>query len=235
MQSLLSRLLREPLVHFLLLGAGLFALYSLVGNDSGARRDRIVVDARQVTRLAQLFQRTWLRPPTQAELDGLVEDHVREEILYREVRGLGLDQDDLVIRRRLRQKMEFFNDDIGAQREPNDAELQEFLDAHAEKFRIPSRPSFLQVYVKSEVGLPEHAVPLALLFFFNIGVEAGQLLFISAVFALLCLAKGWRVRAFAQADRHSWHVASAVSKPAAYRIGALAAFWVFERTLGFRV
>lgn len=86
----------------------------------------------------------------------------------------------------------------------------------------------------SEVGLPEHAVPLALLFF-NVGVEAGQLLFIAAVFALLWLAKEWRTRVWAQADRHTWHVASAVSKPAAYGIGALAAFWVFERTLGFWV
>jgi HupE / UreJ protein len=70
-----------------------------------------------------------------------------------------------------------------------------------------------------ETGVPEHAVPLALLFF-NLGVEAGQLAFIAAVFALLWLMKGWRMR-------------SAISTPAAYAIGALAAFWVFERTAGF--
>jgi len=86
----------------------------------------------------------------------------------------------------------------------------------------------------SEVGLPQHAVPLALLFF-NVGVEAGQLLFIAAVFVALWLAKAWRVRTSAQGDRHTWHVATAVARPAAYVIGALAAFWVFERTLGFWV
>jgi len=84
----------------------------------------------------------------------------------------------------------------------------------------------------SEVGLPEHAVPLALLFF-NVGVEAGQLLFIAAVFVVLWLLKEWRVRASAQGDRHTWRVATAISRPAAYMIGALAAFWVFERTAGF--
>ena len=151
----ISRFLREPLVQFLLLGAGLFALYSVVSDDSGARRDRIVVDAGQVTRLAGQFERTWLRPPTQAELDGLIEDHVREEILYREARALGLDKDDLVIRRRLRQKMEFLNEDLAAQREPTEAELQAFLDAHQDRFRIPSRLSFRQVFLNLEKRGPD--------------------------------------------------------------------------------
>ncbi len=148
---MISRFLREPLVQFLLLGAGLFALYSLVAIEPGKRPDRIVVDAGQVTRLAQQFQRTWMRPPTRAEIDGLIEDHVNEEVLYREARALGLDQDDLIIRRRLRQKMEFLNEDIAAQRQPTDAELQTFLDGHPEQFRIPARTSFRQVFVRTEL------------------------------------------------------------------------------------
>jgi hypothetical protein len=82
------------------------------------------------------------------------------------------------------------------------------------------------------VGVPEHAVPLALLFF-NVGVEAGQLVFIAAVFSLFWLLKTLRLRASSAADPHSWHVAAVVSKPAAYAIGTLAAFWVFERIAGF--
>ena len=82
------------------------------------------------------------------------------------------------------------------------------------------------------VGVPEHAVPLALLFF-NLGVEAGQLVFVAAVFGLFWLLKSLRLRFSQGADPHSWHVATAVSKPAAYAIGTLAAFWVFERTAGF--
>jgi len=148
-------MLREPLVQFLLLGAGLFALYSLVAVDAGARRDRIVVDAGQVTRLAQQFQRTWMRPPTRAELDGLIEDHVKEEVLYREALALGLDKDDLVIRRRMRQKMEFLNEDIVEQRQPTDAELQAFLDASPEQFRIPARLTIRQVFVRPELHGPD--------------------------------------------------------------------------------
>ncbi len=148
--SRLGRLLREPLVQFLLLGAALFLLYQAVSPAPEVAPNRIVVDAGQVARLAQQFQRTWLRPPTRAELDGLIEDHVTEEILYREALALGLEKNDLVIRRRLRQKMDFLNEDLGAQREPSEAELQAYLDAHAEKFAAPSRSSFRQIYVKPE-------------------------------------------------------------------------------------
>lgn len=163
MKTGFSRFLREPLVQFLLLGAGLFALHSLVTNAPDRRPDRIVVDAGQVTRLAQQFQRTWMRPPTRAEIDGLIEDHVTEEILYREARALGLDKDDLVIRRRLRQKMEFLNEDIAAQQQPTDAELQAFLDANPERFRIPERTSFRQMFVRPELhgaDAPKHAAAL---------------------------------------------------------------------------
>jgi hypothetical protein len=148
--SRLGRLLREPLVQFLLLGAALFLLYQAVSPAPEVAPNRIVVDAGQVARLAQQFERTWLRPATRAELDGLIEDHVTEEILYREALALGLEKNDLVIRRRLRQKMDFLNEDLGAQREPSEAELQAYLDAHAETFAAPLRSSFRQVYVKPE-------------------------------------------------------------------------------------
>ena len=150
--SLLGRLLREPLVQFLLVGAALFVLYRAVSPAPEAPPNRIGVDAAQVARLAQQFQRTWLRPPTRTELAGLVEDHVKEEILYREALALGLEKNDLVIRRRLRQKMEFLNEDIAAQRAPAQAELQKFLDANREKYAAPARVSFAQVYLKADAG-----------------------------------------------------------------------------------
>jgi hypothetical protein len=83
-------------------------LYSL-GNDdtSDQPSKRIVVDAGQAQRLAEQFQRTWIRPPTRQELEGLIEEYIKEEILYREALALGLDQDDRVIQLRMRQKMEF--------------------------------------------------------------------------------------------------------------------------------
>jgi hypothetical protein len=147
--SPLRKILREPLLHFLVLGAGLFVLFGAVGEPE-QQPDRIVVSAAKVENLAELFRRTWRRPPTAAELDGLVEDHIEEEILYREALALGLEQDDIVIRRRLRQKMEFISEDLAAQAEPTQDELQTFLAAHPERFREPSRVSFAQVYLSPD-------------------------------------------------------------------------------------
>jgi hypothetical protein len=146
---ILPRFFREPLVHFLVLGAALFFLYANINKDTTERTDRVVIDEPQILRLAEQFQRTWMRPPTRQELEGLIEDLVLEEILYREALALGLDQDDLVIRRRLRQKMEFLNADLVEQQPATDAELQAYLDVHPDKFRQPERLSFLQVYLKS--------------------------------------------------------------------------------------
>lgn len=146
----LRKILREPLLHFLVLGAGLFLLFGGVGDPTDERPDRIVVTEAKIANLAELFRQTWRRPPTQAELDGLIEDHVEEEILYREALALGLDRDDIVIRRRLRQKMEFVSEDIMAQAEPSDAELQAFLAEHSDRFREPSRVSFTQVYLSPD-------------------------------------------------------------------------------------
>jgi parvulin-like peptidyl-prolyl isomerase len=142
--------IREPLLQFLFLGAGLFLLYSIVNEDSDTSPDRIVIDAAEVTVLAEQFQRTWMRPPTRQELKGLTEDLVKEEILYREALALGLDKNDLVIRRRMRQKMEFLTADLVEQREPTDAELQTYLEANPEKFEEPARYSFRQIYLKPE-------------------------------------------------------------------------------------
>ena len=147
MRQIFLKLLREPLLHFLILGAGLFVVYSVVNGSVSTQIDRIVVDETQVLRLAEQFQRTWMRPPTRQELQALTEDYVKEEILYREAQALGLDEDDLVIRRRLRQKMEFLNADLAELQAPTDAQLQAFLDANRERFKRPDRFSFQQVFL----------------------------------------------------------------------------------------
>jgi hypothetical protein len=144
-----SRILREPLLHFLVLGAGLFLLYGYVGDAVPERADKILVDEAEIARLSEQFQRTWMRPPTRQEL---AEDFVKEEILNREALALGLDKDDLVIRRRMRQKMEFLNAALAEQREPTDAELQAYLDANPGKFRRPARYSFRQNYLGPDVA-----------------------------------------------------------------------------------
>ena len=117
--------LREPTVHFLVLGVGLFFLYGAITDkeeESGPRR--ITVTPEVVTWLRTAWASRWSRPPTPRELRGLVEDYIREEVYYREAVALGLDRDDTVVRRRLAQKLEFLVKDLGASSEPTTEELQ---------------------------------------------------------------------------------------------------------------
>ncbi len=143
------RWVREPLVHFLILGAALFWLADALGDPARGRADRIVFTAGDVEQLAAGFERTWQRPPTQAELEGLLEDRVREEVFYREALALGLDRDDTIVRRRMRQKMEFLSEDLVAV-EPSDADLEAWLAANREAFRLEPRVAFRQVYLSRD-------------------------------------------------------------------------------------
>jgi hypothetical protein len=146
--SMLRSLLREPLVHFLLLGAALFLLDAwLRPAVAPAANTEIVVSEARIRSLAQNFRRTWQRPPTQEEQDGLVEAHVREEVFYREALALGLDRDDAIVRRRLQQKMEFVAEEAAALAKPSDEELAKYLEAHADAFRVEPRVTFIQVYL----------------------------------------------------------------------------------------
>ncbi len=140
----LRRAAREPLVHFVLLGAAMFVLFALVRKQADIEPDRIVVTPSQVKHLATGFTLTWRRPPNAEELKGLVSDYIREEVYYREAVALGLERDDSVIRRRLQQKMEFVAQDVGSLAEPTDADLQAFIDKHPQQFQREERYTFEQ-------------------------------------------------------------------------------------------
>jgi hypothetical protein len=149
-----NKMIREPLVHFLLIGAGLFLLFGLRGNptsvpgsQSGSPSSRIVVTRGDIDQLITMFKKTWQRPPTGTEVKGLVENFVREEIYYREALAIGLDRDDTVIRRRMRQKMEFIFEDVAAQVEPTDNDLHAFMKTHPERYLVDPQVSFRQVYI----------------------------------------------------------------------------------------
>jgi PPIC-type PPIASE domain len=146
----MQRMVREPLLHFLLLGAALFAVFSFLRDDDAGRQEQIVVSAGKIEHMAALFARTWQRPATREELDGLINDFIREEAAYREGLALGLDRDDTVIRRRIRQKLDFIAQDLAIQVEPTDAELSDYLAAHPDQFRTEPRLSFRQVYINPE-------------------------------------------------------------------------------------
>jgi PPIC-type PPIASE domain len=144
--SFLARLVREPLVHFILIGAAVFAVYALV-RGGAEERDRIVVTEGRVAQLAQIFTKTWQRPPTKKELRGLVDTFVKEEIYYREAVKLGLDRDDTLIRRRMKQKMEFLTEPGDDLLKATDADLEAFLDANRDEFRVEPRIAFTQVFI----------------------------------------------------------------------------------------
>lgn len=146
----MKRLLGEPLLHFLLLGAAIFVVYRLTTNDADTGPEAIVVTQGRIASLAEGFSRTWQRPPTPDELDGLVRDYLREEVAYREALALGLDRDDTIIRRRLRQKLEFVSDDLAARAEPSEDELLAYLGAHSDVFRLDGRFTFSHVYLDPE-------------------------------------------------------------------------------------
>jgi parvulin-like peptidyl-prolyl cis-trans isomerase-like protein len=142
----MKRILREPLLHFLVLGAALFGVNALLSARAPGRAS-IVVTRGRIESMAAAFALTWQRPPTARELDGLIRDYVREEAAVREAVALGLDQDDVVIRRRLRQKLEFVSEDAAAQAEPTDAELRAWLAAHPGDFGLDPTSTFSQVFL----------------------------------------------------------------------------------------
>ncbi len=147
---MLRALLKEPLVHFLALGLIIFAVYHALNRSAETEPDKIVVTQARIEQLAGLFAKTWQRPPTAAELKGLIDDYVKEEIFYREALALGLDNDDTVIRRRLRQKMEFLSDAVIAALTPTDAELEAYLKANPSKFKLDPQIAFEQVFLNPQ-------------------------------------------------------------------------------------
>jgi peptidyl-prolyl cis-trans isomerase C len=152
----LGRLLREPLVHFAALGAGIFGIFAWVAPAGG--EDRIIVDAACVEGLRREHEQRTGRPPTADEERGLVERFVEEEMLYREAVAMGLDRGDPIVRRRLIQKMGFLAEDLAAIDEPTDAELEAYRSAHAARYREPLRTSFRHVFVSRDRrgdGAPE--------------------------------------------------------------------------------
>ncbi len=149
MKMSIKNLWREPLVHFLLIGAAIFLFYDLTRDSGSEAPNRIVVNSGQVEQLAANFKRTWMRPATEGELTALVENHVREEVFYREALAMGLDQNDPLVRRRMRMKLEFILEDLSTQ-DVTDEELTAFLQKHPDKFRSEAQVSFQQVFLNPD-------------------------------------------------------------------------------------
>ena len=143
----LRKLLREPLVHFLLASAGIYGLYlGVAGNADGEDERTIIVSAAEIDALAEQWSRIWQRPPTDEELAGIIEGSVRTEALYREAVAMGLEQGDPVVEHRLAQRLETLAKSLVAPEEPAEDELRAWFSANIERFTQPDRYSLVQVY-----------------------------------------------------------------------------------------
>src|SRR5829696_3340212 len=148
------RLLKEPLLHFVVLSGLTFAAYSAFGTaqQEAGPQPVIRMAAADAEWLKGMWTRQWRRPPTDEELTGLVPNHLKEEVLAREAKALELDGGDTVVRRRLAQKMTFLLDDTIRTAEPPEAELRALYETRPDLVRTPARASFSQIFFHREQG-----------------------------------------------------------------------------------
>jgi len=143
--------LREPLLHFMLIGAVIYLLYAVFAEPAAEDIDKtIVVSAGEIEWMNTAWQKRWSRAPTREELDGLIKQYIKETVLYREALTMGLNKHDQVIRRRLAQKLEFLAKDLVALTPPTEEELQAYFIEHQEYYSEPTRYTFTQVFIDAD-------------------------------------------------------------------------------------
>ena len=147
-RATIKRWSREPLLHFLLIGALLFGIYSWVnrGRMGIEPSKQIAITLDDLRIMDAYFESQWHRAPTPQEFQAMVEDKIREEVLYREGLAMGLDKDDTIVKRRMAQKVQFLSEDVATAHEPSTAELKAWFDKNTQKFALPSRYSFRHIY-----------------------------------------------------------------------------------------
>ena len=143
----IKHILREPLTHFVLIGALFFVIYYLNQQPQNRPANQIVVTAEHLAQMQAQFKRTWMRSPTEEELKGLIDSFVEDEIYYREALAMGLDQNDPQVRRRMRMKLQFILEDFSDVLVADDQALTTFMESNDEMFRQDPRFSFYQVYI----------------------------------------------------------------------------------------
>lgn len=150
-QSGWVRFAKEPLLHFVLIGAAIYLLFGLFGqsesDDAVAEEDTILVTEGEINWLGEMWQKKWNRPPSDVEMLGLVRDHLRETVLYREAVAMGLDKDDVIIRRRMAQKLEFLAQDLIQPEPATDETLRSFFEENADRYQTPPLLTFTHVFL----------------------------------------------------------------------------------------
>ena len=143
----LARFLSEPLVQFLIIGAGIYAAYATLGTPEEESADtKIHIDEAQISAYITEWQSRWNRPPTRGEIEGLIQNQVKEEVLYRQAVSMGLGKDDVITRRRMAQKLEFLTSDLAQAQQPAEGELEAYFAENLADYREPDLISFSQVF-----------------------------------------------------------------------------------------
>jgi len=145
----MNKLVKDPLFHFLLIGAALFLIFN-VFNKSEDLENTIVISAADIAALQANFSRTWQRQPSEKELSGIIEESIRDEVAYREALAMGLDRDDPYVRRRMRMKTELLMEDIISLTPPTDEELNTFLVENRDQFKRQPEIAFSQIFFNAE-------------------------------------------------------------------------------------
>ena len=170
---MIRRLLSEPLVHFFALGALLFVAYAQLGEPQSGDGEIVVSSARQ-SNLFFVFERSWQRAPNADEKQRLVQDFINEEVAYREAQRMKLDLDDVIIRRRMQQKLELLAEDLMIDNTPTDAQLAQWLDQHRDRYRQPATVTVDHLYLDDplndsqiqaliqQLNLQPHQIPTGL-------------------------------------------------------------------------
>ncbi len=168
-----KRLLKDPLFHFLVLG-GILYFTSVIWGKNAPPKNQIQITQLEQKHLADLFEITWQRPPSADELTNLIAEHIKEEVYYREALALGLDDNDTIVRRRMRQKLEFMQEDLSSAKQASEQDLREYYRANKDKYFTNHLISFSQSLVSTGQGKQSQAVTQAVKKLQN-GVRPAQL------------------------------------------------------------
>jgi len=144
----LTRLFKEPLIQFLIIGAAIYGAYAVFGTPEEDYRDNIIlVDSNRINAMISEWESRWQRPPTRQEIDGLIQQYIKEDVLYRQAVSMGLNEDDPITRRRMAQKLEFLTSDLAQLQEPAEGELETFFEENEADYRDPDRISFSHIFI----------------------------------------------------------------------------------------
>jgi hypothetical protein len=147
-----TRLFTEPLIQFLIIGAGIYGVFAMYGTPEENFRDTLVhVDSNRINAFISEWEARWSRPPTQQEIDGLIQSYIREDVLYRQAVAMGLNEDDPITRRRMAQKLEYLTSDLAMMVPPEEGELEQYFEQNKEQYRQPDRVTFTQVFLDPDI------------------------------------------------------------------------------------